>query len=116
MTKREDKRLAARKSREDASRRKLMPLIVIVCETYRVSTEELLDSRNVHPTVILARDITRWLGWSKLHVGTTYLATALRQDRVSAAQALARIRKKLEKAEFRRQVECVEKQLDAVKR
>jgi hypothetical protein len=112
---REDRRLAARQQREDQARRKLLPLIVIVCETYRVSTEDLLDSRNLHPTVVQARDIVRWLGYHRLHVGNTYMATALSQHRTgSARDFLPRIRAKYEKsAAFRQAVGVVEKLLDA---
>jgi hypothetical protein len=110
---REDSRLAVRKQREEATRRKLLPLVVIVCEVHRVSTEDLLDAQNKHPTVVLARDLVRWLGWSKLHVGTSHLAAALNQSRTGAAQALPRLKKKMLTEAFRRQVECVEKMLDA---
>jgi hypothetical protein len=112
--KREDRRLAERRAREDNARRKLMPLVVIACETFRVTADDLLDSQNKHPTVMLARDTVRWLGYTRLHVGTTYLAAALNQHRVGAAHALARIKKKLEASEgFRRHVECIEKLYDA---
>jgi hypothetical protein len=111
---REDKRLVMRKQREEATRRKLLPLIVVVCEVHRVTTDDLLDSSNKHPTVVLARDLVRWLGWSKFHVGTSYLAMALNQSRAGAAQAIPRLKAKLESTSgFKRSVECIEKLLDA---
>jgi hypothetical protein len=109
----EDKRLTVRKAREEATRRKLLPLVVIVCEVHRVTADDLLDSQNKHPTVVLARDLVRWIGWSRFHVGTSHLAMALNQSRAGAAQALPRLKKKMLTEAFRRQVECVEKMLDA---
>lgn len=111
---REDKRLVQRKEREDAVKRKLLPIVVLVCETYRVSTDDLLDAGNIHPTLVMARDIIRWLGYQRLHIGTTYLALALNQQRAGSGDMITRIRKKLDKsAEFRRQVACIEALYDA---
>ena len=113
--KREDRRLSERKAREENVRRKLLPLMVTVCETYKVTADDILDAQNKHPTVVMARNIVRWLGWSRFHVGTTYLAVALNQSRVSTGQMMPRLKKRYaESPEFRRQVECVEKLLDAV--
>lgn len=109
---REDRRLAQRRERVAATRRKLLPIMVLVCETYSVTPDEVCDSSNRHPKVLLARDIVRWLGWSRLHIGTTYLGAALNQDHTTVRTAVRRLQGK-QKPDFVRQVECIEKLYDA---
>jgi hypothetical protein len=107
---REDKRLAIRQARAEKVRRKLLPLVVIVCETFSVAADDLIDPGNRHPVVVMARDIVRWVGYHKLHVGITDLNQALGQSgTVNSRDIIPRITKKLEKsAAFARQVACVE--------
>ena len=114
---RENKRLEERKRREENARKKLMPLIMIVCETYQIQLEDLLDSSNYHPTITRGRELVRLIGYRKLHVGPTYLAVVLQQHRIGSSNVVGRARKKYETSpEFRAIVDAIEARIDALRK
>lgn len=112
--KRADRRLEKRVAGVEKARRKLLPVVVIVCETFHVSADDLIDPQNRHPVVMMARDIARWIGYHRLHIGVSVLDAALGQNGTKSRDVIGRIEKKLAtKPAFKRQLECAEKLYEA---
>lgn len=110
---REDRRVARQNAECEAARRKLMPVMVIVCETYGVTPDDLL-SQSHHPHVVTARNIVTWLGWDHCKIGTNCLARILKKDRTATSKKLTQLRAEVSRgvrSSFGRQVDAVLRKL-----
>lgn len=88
--KREDRRVRIRREEMERARRKLLPVVVAVCEIYGVSPDDIL-SRSVHPDVVMARNIVIWLGYSRYKIGPGILSKILNKSRPELSKKIKRL-------------------------
>lgn len=102
---REDRRVAERRVLVEGARRKLLPVMVAVCEVYGVSAGDILDSQNKHSHVILARNVVTYLGWEKCKLGPGILADVLEKSRPETSKKISKLRRSVgECGDFQAQV------------
>jgi chromosomal replication initiation ATPase DnaA len=104
---REDRRRRQRRREENRARRTLMPVMVAVCETYRVTPDDII-SRSVHRDIVAARNIVVYLGWERCKIGTTVLGSILCKHQTHVSKQLTKLRTEIAKEDsFHRQVAAV---------
>lgn len=111
---REDRRVAERRKEEDRARRNLMPIMVAVCETYRVTPDDIMSS-NIHADVVMARNIVVYLGWERCKIGPRILGSILNKDQTHVSKQVSKLKiAMVTKASFYRQVHHVMKRIRAI--